>query len=248
MEAKKYYLKLVIICVMALTQLKAIGQDSFSNINVTADFVSRYVWRGQDYGTSPAIQPTLAWNYHGLFELGVWGSFNIKGTYSETDPYIKFFWKNLSLVLTDYFIYNDTASYKPDFYNIKKKETNHVIEAALQYKLSGKFPIRILLGSYFWGNDRAWGFDVEKDTTLKNYYSTYVELGYSLECHQNNLDILLGITPFAGAYGNKAGIVNLGITATRKIVVSPAFEIPVKVSLITNPELKRVFLVFGMTL
>ena len=125
------------------------AQDSTSTVNVTADFMSRYIWRGADYGSSPAIQPTLSWNCHNRFEMGIWGSFNTKGTYSETDPYMKFIWKAFSFTLTDYFILNDTTSVKPDFFNIDKKETNHCFEATLQYKSPGKYPFSILVGSYF---------------------------------------------------------------------------------------------------
>ena len=39
---------------------------------VAADFVSSYIWRGEDLG-SAAIQPTLGASYKGL-SLSAWGS------------------------------------------------------------------------------------------------------------------------------------------------------------------------------
>ena len=41
--------------------------------SVYADLVSRYVWRGSDFGNSPAIQPGLDISYKN-FTVGAWGS------------------------------------------------------------------------------------------------------------------------------------------------------------------------------
>jgi hypothetical protein len=46
-----------------------------SKINITADFVSRYIWRGLDYGKAPSIQPTFSF-IKSNFEIGTWGAFN----------------------------------------------------------------------------------------------------------------------------------------------------------------------------
>ena len=45
------------------------------NTAVAADFVSQYIWRGQDLG-STAIQPTLGVSYKGL-SLTAWGSMGL---------------------------------------------------------------------------------------------------------------------------------------------------------------------------
>ena len=51
-------------------------KDTLSNwnYNVSADIVSRYVWRGSDYNNSPAIQPTAEISYKN-FAFGAWGSY-----------------------------------------------------------------------------------------------------------------------------------------------------------------------------
>jgi len=233
-----------------LITVKLQAQDSTckASITLSADIMSRYVWRGTDYGASPSVQPTLYYNCGGKFELGVWGSYSLKGVYSETDPYLKLTYKYFSFILTDYFIYSDTQTSKPAYFDFGNKTTNHTLEASLLYKGPEKFPLSILAGTYFYGNDRKWGYDAVKDSTMANYYSTYIELTYSFKCAHSNFDICLGLTPHACAYGNGLGIINTGITAYKKIKLTPTFDLPLKTSLIFNPQAERVFFVVGFTL
>lgn len=224
------------------------AQDKKSSVSITSDIVSRYIWRGNDYGASPAFQPTLSYSYSNLFEIGTWGSINTKGTYTEVDPYLKFSRYRISFILTDYFIYSDTCSTRHSYFDYSKTNTNHTFEAALQYKGPDKFPLSILAGTFLYGNDRDWGCNPDKDSTLENYYSTYLELGYTLKFQKYSFDLFLGGTPFAGAYGNSAGIVNIGISGNKKIPVTSDFVIPVKLSLILNPQTERIYFVFGFTL
>jgi hypothetical protein len=219
-----------------------------SSVSLSADVMSRYVWRGADYGASPSVQPCLLYNHAGWFELGVWGAYGLKGVYSETDPYLKLTYKYFSVILTDYFIYSDTQSLKPAYFDYGKQTTNHALEASLLFKGPEKFPVSFLAGTYIYGNDRNWGYDTEKDSTLENYFSTYFELAYSFKCLQSNFDVFLGLTPKAGAYGDDFGIVNAGINAYRKIKITESYELPMKASLIVNPQTERIFFVVGITL
>jgi hypothetical protein len=247
---EKLFYSLCISLILLFPPYKSYSQDTLSKSSFTigADLMSRYNWRGTDYGKSPAIQPTLAWIYKNLIEMGIWGSYSMTGVYSEADPYLKLSFKGLSLILTDYFIYSDTSSAITSWVDFGNTTTNHTFEAALQYKGPEKFPISIYAGTYFYGNDRNWGFDKEKDSSLANYYSTYVEFGYNLKCHKNSFDLFIGLTPFAGGYGNTFGIINAGITGKRNIRISNEFELPVKASIILNPQAEYLFFVFGITL
>jgi hypothetical protein len=244
---KKLYF--LILSVFLIT-IESQAQDSVcqSNVTLSADIMSRYVWRGADYGASPSVQPTLSLNHGGWFELGVWGAYSLKGVYSETDPYLKLTHKYFSFILTDYFIYSDTQTSKPSYFEYEKKTTNHTLEASLLFKGPEKLPLSLLAATYIYGNDRNWGYDAEKDSTLANYFSTYIELAYSFKCCQTNFDFFLGITPKAGAYGNSFGLINTGINASKKIKITSTFELPLKASLIFNPQTERVFFVVGFTL
>lgn len=245
MRKAQAFIMAILFIVISGNGLFAQTKDT-SKINVTTDFVSRYIWRGLDYGKAPSIQPTLSFTKGG-FEIGVWGAFSTNRSYYELDPYIKYTLKNFTLTFTDYFV-NDNAL-DPNhtrYFNYDQWTTNHVFEGSLQYKGPDKFPISILVATYFYGND----WKPKKDTTnpTKQNYSTYIELGYTVKCKNKSFDVFLGMTPMSGAYGNTLGVVNTGITAYRTIEISSKFSLPVKASLIANPQAENLFLVFGFTL
>ena len=49
--------------------------DKSVTLNFGADVMSRYIWRGIDFGNSPAIQPSLFLSWRGL-NVGAWGSYS----------------------------------------------------------------------------------------------------------------------------------------------------------------------------
>ena len=152
--------------------------------------------------------------------------------------------------ITDYFIHNEMNTNDTRYFDYGSKTTNHTIEGALQYKRTGKFPISILVGTYFYGNDRKITPDLS-DTTktiIKQNYSTYIELGYTVKYRNKSFDLFMGLTPQAGAYGNTFGVVNAGISGYKTIEVSKTFSIPVKASLIANPQARNLFFVIGFSL
>jgi hypothetical protein len=219
-------------------------------LNLGADIMSSYVWRGTDFGGSPCIQPTLSISA-GNFEVGTWGSIATNSFYKEVDLYAKYTIKGFSLIFTDYYVPSlDGTPASPDtrYFSYKNDETAHSFEGSLLYKGGEKLPLWLLGGVFFYGNDKRWGYDAEKDSTNETYYSTYLEAGYTLKIKENSADIFLGFTPYAGAYGNTMGFVNLGVTGYRKIKITDSFELPVKGSLMFNPQTSDVFLTFGITL
>lgn len=224
--------------------------DSKIKLNIGADIVSRYVWRGIDFGNSPAIQPTISM-VAGNFELGLWGSVSTQNAHKEVDLYAKYTYKNFTLSLTDYYIptlNGMPSSPDPRLSIFDNKKTAHAFEGSLLFKGGEKLPLWISANTFFYGNDKRWGYDAAKDTTDGTYFSTYFEAGYSLAVGENNLDIFMGATPFAGQYGNGAGITNLGITASRKIKITDKYDLPIKASFIMNPQTSDFYFVFGITL
>jgi hypothetical protein len=225
------------------------SETSFK-LNVGADIMSRYVWRGTDFGDSPAIQPTISFS-NSFFEIGCWSSVATNSFYKEVDLYAKYTYKSLSFIFTDYFIpsLNGTPS-APDtrYFTYNDDSTAHTFEASLLYKRSEKLPFWLMANVFLYGNDKRWGFDAQMDTDNETYYSTYLEAGYTFTVRENNIDLFAGFTPYAGAYGNTTGFVNLGLTGYRKIRITDHYELPVKASLICNPQASSVFATFGITL
>ena len=219
-------------------------------LNVGADIMSRYIWRGTDYGHSPSIQPMLSLTAGG-FEIGGWGAIATNSFYQEIDAYAKYTLKNFSLIVTDYYIPSVTGvSSSPDssYFNFADEETAHSLEGSLMYKGGEKLPLWIMGAVFFYGNDKRWGYDAAKDTTNQTYYSAYLEAGYTFNIKENSVDLFLGFTPAAGAYGNTMGVINMGLTGYRKIKITDDFELPVKASLIFNPQSSNVYFAFGITL
>jgi hypothetical protein len=243
-------------------------------LNVSADFVSRYIWRGMDFGNSPSIQPTLSFNL-GEFELGYWGAVALINNYVESDLYMKYSVKGFSLTLYDYYIPALSTELNDNRYSFCKspskiefdtttgqnltKYTTHTIEAYLQYKGPEKFPISVLVGTYIYGNDKTAVDSVFTDSKLlqsvnfKNRFSSYIELGYSFAIKENNFDVFVGATPFSSAYSTPVykgdfAVVNMGVTGYRNIKITEKFDLPLKASVIFNPQASNIFFVLGLTL
>ena len=243
-------LLLLLFCTTLKSQNNSDTTKSAIKLNVSSDIVSRYVWRGTDYGNSPAIQPTLSLTAKN-FEVGCWGSVATNSFYKELDLYAKYTYKKFSLIFTDYYIPSATGTpASPDtrYFTFNDKTTAHSFEASLLFKGGDKLPLWLLGAVYFYGNDKRWGYDAQKDIDEKTYYSSYIEAGYTLAIQENSVDLLVGITPSAGAYADKFGVVNVGISGSKKIKISDSFELPLKASLLFNPKASTAHFTLGITL
>lgn len=222
----------------AQTQPAGEPQQPTSPFEVTlgSDFMSRYVWRGTDFGHSPSIQPSLKVSAKG-FTLGAWGAFTTSNstTAQETDLYLSYTTPNslLTFTTTDYFFPNEAMA-KNHYFNYNKNETGHIMEGSISLNPSEKLPIGLLVGYNFYGAD--------KDN------SVYLELSYNATLNGVPLSIFCGGTTDKGIYGTEAGVVNLGVKATKEVKITETFKLPVSASFITNPQTGNVFLVFGLTI
>ena len=85
-------------------------------VTIGADVVSRYVWRGTDFGNAAAVQPSIETTI-GPVALGAWGSWSISpgpadASGNECDLYASTTVGPVGLSLTDYFFraYTETDS------------------------------------------------------------------------------------------------------------------------------------------
>ena len=79
----------------------------YGEVTIGADVVSRYVWRGTDYGNAAAVQPGIE-TAVGPVTLGAWGSWSISpgpadASGNECDLYASTTVGPVGLTLTDYF-------------------------------------------------------------------------------------------------------------------------------------------------
>lgn len=212
-----------------------------SKLDIGADLVSRYLWRGIDFGQSPSIQPTMSFTTGG-FELGVWGAYQLGRDVSELpadelDLYLGYTFDlesaSLGFIVTDYYFPN-TSGRLGNFDNDGKGA--HVIEVGATFTLMESLPF--YLSGYV---------NVYNDPD----YSSYFEVGYSTSIHDVGLDLFIGATPGGQNkyYSTKNfSIINTGITASKSIKITEDFSLPIFASYIINPSQSQGHFVFGISI
>lgn len=207
--------------------------DSTSTrVKVATDIYSRYVWRGSDYFNSPCIQPDLQFYlYKNYLGIGTWGSFSTTNQpIQETDLYAFAIYKGFQLYIYDYFYLNLTTNNR--YFDYKPKTTGHTLSCDISYTFSEKHPFTLLASYNFWGNDKQ--------------NSAYFELSYEFKKEQ--IKCFCGGTTSDGWYAYKAGICNIGISATKEIKVTETFTFPLKIECIVNPIRENIYLIAGISL
>lgn len=212
--------KCLVIAFVLLFQGVSVFSQEKNSIAVGVDFVSRYLWRGANIGGESAhIQPLVAVKYKNL-EVGAWGSYGVSNEFSEYDFYAKCTVKNFSLAVTNYNVPVEGNLTTPDSY----------AEFTLSYTGVEKLPLYANYSRYFYNDD-----------------ASYLDLGYKFNTNkQLPMDFNVGMTPAAGSYAEKGGIVNISLKISYDIKFSERFKVPVFTSLIVNPEAEKTFWVFGL--
>ncbi|RJP73181.1 MAG: hypothetical protein C4539_02060 [Ignavibacteriales bacterium] len=201
-----------------------------------ADLYSRYIWRGINLGgDSPSLQPGLSYTTGGLC-VGFWGAYSYPTdgfTYSENDIYASYSLTvenkgSFTVIATDYYL---PSSHIP-LGHYEKNGGAHVIEAGLSYSGPQTFPLS-LAGYYNLHND------------VDN--SVYLQIGYPFEIDDAVLSLSLGFVPGKSTYylTEKAAIINASVTASKPIVVTEKFTVPINVSYTVNPNQDISYLTFG---
>ena len=223
---------------MIATGMSATAQDEVET-TVSGDFVSQYIWRGQDLG-SAAVQPTFGVAYKGL-SLSAWGSYGLvnPADTKEFDLTLAYTAGGLNIGITDYWF---NAGLDPDarYFKYDAHGTNHVFEANIGYD----FGIASLQTyTNIAGND-----GVNKDG--KRAYSTYVELAAPFKLAAVNWSASLGVVPFATDFYGTSGmaVTNVSLKAAKDIKITDSFSIPVFGQVVGNPCSQNAYLVFGFTL
>lgn len=216
----------------------AIAQDKVET-TISSDFVSSYIWRGQDLG-SVAVQPTLGLGYKGL-SLTAWGSYGLTNPddVKEFDLTLAYSTGGLNIGITDYWF---SAGLDPDarYFKYDAHGTNHVFEATVGYDFG---PVALAWYTNFAGND-----GVNKDG--KRAYSSYVEANLPFRIVGVDWTATAGAVPYATtSYGTTGfAVTNLSLRATKEIKVSDSFSIPLFGQVTGNPCSQKAYLVLGFTL
>lgn len=216
-------------------------------VSVGADLMSRYIWRGYDFGESFSIQPTLAFSA-GSFAVGSWAAYSISADGSganEHDLYASYTLGPVSVGVTDYyfpapggaaFFNYDAYSNGPDgdFGTDDDVSGGHWIEPFVSYSGPEAFPVSLYAAAF-----------VHNDPD----HSVYLQADYPFEIDGVALGLTLGAVPMESAFYGTTGpaVVNLGLSATKSVPITDTFSLPVSVAYILNPDAERTYLVFGIS-
>ena len=230
--------KIVLLAMGIGMSITTLAQNKVET-TIAADFVSSYIWRGQDLG-SAAVQPTLGVGFKGL-SLTAWGSYGLANASDakELDLTLAYTIGGLNIGVTDYWF--DRGGLDPDgrYFKYDAHGTNHVFEANVGYDFG--------FASLQWFTNFA-GNDYKADG--KRAFSSYVEVAVPFKLVTVNWTAAVGAVPFESAqYGtNGFAVTNVSLKATKEIKVTDTFSIPVFGQLVGNPCSQKAYLVFGFTL
>ena len=227
--------------------------------SVSADLVSRYMWRGID-NAGPSFQPNLGIAWRGL-SLDISGSTPLQKDdgIQDIDVTLGYSLFGFNIGVTDYWT-ADVDVRNRYFYFGDGPECPHQLEANLGY--SCKYG-SLQAYTMFYGND----YKIDG----KRAYSTYIELSVPFSLGGLDWKASVGVTPFESAgttheeeiinEKGKKQIVNRGdwmygesftcnmasIRATKELEFKH-FNVPVFVELHTNPYLQRANFVLGIAI
>ncbi len=212
------------------------GENKLLNTNINLDFSTMHIWRGSATSNVPTFKPSFEITRNNS-TTGIWFAQSIDGEYTEIDLYYTYNHKNFSFTIYDYYCPTSIET-SNEITNYDRNTTKHTIELNLSFSGTTQFPFEVLVATMVYGDD------INPETN-KNYYSTYLEFGYSTQVDKSSLDLFVGLNTFESYYGEKFGIINAGVTASRNIKIRKSFQLPVRASIVTNPSTNSMFINFG---
>ena len=221
------------------------------------DFVSGFIWRGLDFGSAPAIQPNAAIGAFG-FELSAFASYALmanvekgfdKVPYSEFDLEFKYSIPTrsagtFSIIASDIFMPFLGMAYS-NYEGVVDgiQEGAHWLSIGLGYEGTRHFPLSLRVDYHFHN-------DISK--------SIYAELGYKFVYGRNKIDLFCGVATgtnsdlpgsvFYEIEDDEIGFINVGGSISRIIRVTDSFHIPLKTSVVFNPNANIGYLVCSLSL
>ncbi len=238
---KNSFLKIYLITFFFLGIQSAFCQE----VNMGADVVSRYIWRGIDFGNAPSVQPNLSFEAAG-FEVGAWGAYQVGRDANgqdadEIDLFLGYSHQfgeiSLGLIVTDYYFPNSGVKFG-NFNNWDNANGKgaHTLEIGASISGGESFPLSF--------------------SAFMNVYNdpdntAYFDLSYSTALNKVGIDFFVSATPGGDNlfyYTKNFNVVNLGITATRNLEISESLSIPVFVSYILNPYVEKAHFVIGFSI
>jgi opacity protein-like surface antigen len=225
----KHMKRLIMIVLSAACMTAAVAQDKVE-ATIGADFVSQYIWRGQNLG-SVSLQPTMGISYKGL-SLSSWGSVGLDVTETkELDFTLGYTYKGFNVGVTDYWFSNGS------YFQYKAHQTTHIWEANVGYDFGF---LSVKWFTNFAGND-----GVNKNG--ERAYSSYFEMTAPYRLGGLEWTATLGAVPWRTTSYDANGfcITNVSLRATKDFVIKEKYHLPVFAGLTGNPRAEKLYIIFG---
>lgn len=225
---------------VAFTSLKA--QDKLS-ANVSADFRSAYLWRGEKLGNI-SIQPNLEIGYRNFF-FNAWGSVGTdKDDTKEIDLSIGYQYNNITFAVVDYW----TDQYTDDNGRvIPKKFFNHL---SANHVLGAEITCDFEAFSIYWSTNFAGADGVTRNGNRA--YSSYLSLAVPFTIENINFTAEVGAVPWGSDYYEGAptrfAVNNINLKAEKEIKITNQYSLPIYAQVVFNPYTENAFFAFGFTL
>ena len=227
--------KIIALALVAFTFLPtSVSAQDEIKATVSADLVSRYMWRGSDLA-DVSLQPTLNVGWKGL-ELELFGSTPLEkdGGAQEIDVSLGYSLFGVNIGVTDYWTAN-VDSENRYFHFGGKTQCPHQLEANIGYTCKyGSLQAYTI----FWGNDYKKNGD--------RAYSTYVEVSAPWKLAGVDGSAAVGASLWDDGFtlidtdGFK--VCNVTLTANKEL-----FSVPFYGQIVYNPALDKIYFAVGVS-
>lgn len=228
--------RLFCLAAVCMAAVAANAQDKVEG-TIATDVVNQYIWRGQDVG-DVSVQPTLGVAYKGV-SLTAWGNVELsdKDDTKEFDLTLAYTTGGFHIGVTDYWFNSPNDKY----FEYAAHKTSHVFEGNIGYDFG---PVALNWYTNFAGND---GLNKSGDRA----YSSYVEATAPFKLASLDWTATVGAVPYATSFYSRANgfaVTNLGLKASKDIVITKSFSVPVFAGITANPSSQKAYFICGFTL
>ena len=228
--------RLFCLAAVCMAAVAANAQDKVEG-TIATDVVNQYIWRGQDLG-DVSVQPTLGVAYKGV-SLTAWGNVGLsdKDDTKEFDLTLAYTTGGFHIGVTDYWFNSPNDKY----FEYAAHKTSHVFEGNIGYDFG---PVALNWYTNFAGND---GLNKSGDRA----YSSYVEATAPFKPASLDWTATVGAVPYATSFYSRANgfaVTNLGLKASKDIVITKSFSVPVFAGITANPSSQKAYFICGFTL
>jgi hypothetical protein len=231
----KLLLKLTFCCVTFFSLKVSAQENKQWKVDFRTDIFSRHLWRGDQLGDAPAIEPEISIT-KGNFGFSVWGATTFDKSYSEIDVILNY--KVLPFLnISFYDYYNPVPDAENEFWKYKGDEMRHSLELMADFE-KDDFPLTLLAGVFIYG---------DKDSIdSSERFSTYIEPAYNFKIAKKDFRLFAGFTPFSGYYAHNFAFINIGATFSDSFSIGSQLELPVEITFCTNPSTNQTWFVVGV--